>query len=144
MGAVRKFIGKWGQEFRWAGSRTRRYGEGASQGASETWLIGKVENAQNFALRYYELEAGGHSRRESHAHDHGIVFLRGEGRVVLGRQVVNVSGGDVVYIAPDEEHQIINSGEEVLGWLCIIPAWRVKGDKSVWAEEGLDGLQTVT
>jgi quercetin dioxygenase-like cupin family protein len=144
MSVIHKFVGQWGEVFKWEGARFRRYGNGASEGASETWLIGKAEQAQNFALRYYELEGGGHSRKETHAHDHGILFLRGAGHVLIENDVHGVAEGDVVYIAPNEPHQIINTSDEVLGWLCIIPARRVKNDKTVWAEEGLDDLVVVS
>ncbi len=142
MSVVHKFTGKFGELYKWDGARFRRYGEGASKGATETWLIGKAEQAGNFAIRYYELEPGGYSREEQHEHDHGIVFMRGSGEVHLGDEIVPVSEGDVVYISPNDRHQIINTGEGILGWLCVIPAHRPKGGKTVWAEEGLDGLTT--
>ncbi len=142
MGTVHRFTGTWGEDFHWDGARFRAYGEGASKGATETWLIGKAEKAENFAMRYYELEPGGHSRAEQHSHDHGILFIRGTGQVLLGEEHHAVGCGDVVYIEPDEMHQILNTGAETLSWLCIIPAHRHKGEKQIWAEEGLDGLLT--
>ncbi len=141
MSIIHRFKGLWGERFRWDGARTRTYSQGAT-GATETWLIGKAEQAGNFAMRYYELEPGGHSREERHPYDHGILFLRGNGQVTLGDEVHAVTRGDVVYIDPDETHQIINNGDEMLGWLCIIPARRQKLGKEVWAEEGLDDLLT--
>jgi len=138
---LHRFTGEWGRSFSWDGARTRVYSEGAT-GASETWLIGKAEGAQNFALRYYELTPGGHSREEAHDYDHGVVFIRGEGLVLCGEETYQVSMGDVVYIDPNERHQIVNRGETTLGWFCTIPARRPKKGKIVWAEEGLAGLET--
>ncbi|UCG25176.1 MAG: cupin domain-containing protein [Chloroflexota bacterium] len=141
MSSFKRFKGRWGEVFAWEGGRTREYSQGAS-GALETWLIGKAEQAENFALRYYELEPGGYSRQEQHSHDHGVLFMRGRGEVTLGQDTHPVNQGDVIYIEPDELHQIRNSGQETLGWLCIIPARRRKGGQVVWSEEGLENLRT--
>ena len=137
MSAVNKFSGEWGELFSWSGARSRRYVGERAAAVTETWLIGKAEKARNFAVRYYEVDARGHTNLEEHAHDHGILFLRGQGRVLLGDEWHDVTQGDVVYIAPDERHQIVNSGEGALGFICVIPAVRMKHEKKVWAEEGL-------
>lgn len=137
MTTIHRFTGTWLDDMRWEGARTRAY-SGEASGATETWLIGKAEGAENFALRYYTLQPGGHSREEEHPYDHGVIFLHGRGEVLLGDEVAAVGQGDVVYISPDERHQIRNTGDEVLGWLCTIPARRFKQDKTVWAEEGLE------
>lgn len=139
MSTIHRFKGIWGENFVWDGARTRVY-RGETSGATETWLIGKAEDAENFALRYYELQPGGHSAEESHPYDHGILFIRGAGEILLGKAVQPVAQGDVVYIAPDERHQIRNTDSDVLGWLCIIPARRQKHGQVVWSEEGLDDL----
>ena len=142
MATIHRFIGSWGSSFKWDGGRVRGYGEGKASGVTETWLIGKAERSDNFALRYYELEPGGFSRAETHPYDHGVLFMRGAGEVVIDSQTYVVGEGDVVYIAPDEMHQIKNAGQEPLGWICVIPAHRMKHGHDVWAEEGLEGLET--
>jgi quercetin dioxygenase-like cupin family protein len=134
MGVVHKREGAPGT-FNWPTARFRRYGEGASEGASVSWLIGKDEEARNFALRYFEIEPGGWSRLERHEHDHGVIVLRGTATVQVGEEKHRVSYGDVVYIPPDEAHQFVNDGDEPFGFLCVIPAMRRKGDKMVYAEE---------
>ncbi len=140
MSSIHRFKGEWGEDFIWDGARTRVYSNEAS-GATETWLIGKADKAENFAMRYYELQPGGHSREEYHPYDHGVLFIRGSGEVLIGEEVHHIEQGDVVYISPDEVHQIRNTGEDPLGWICIIPARRQKQGKTVWSEEGLDDLQ---
>ncbi len=138
MSAVNRFIGQWGEQMSWSGARVRRYGGDGPVGVTENWLIGKAEGARNFAIRYYELDVDGRSREEMHAHDHGIVVLRGQGAVLLENAWHDVSAGDVVYIEPDMRHQLVNKGQEPFGFLCVIPALRHKKEKDVWAEEGLD------
>jgi ribulose-bisphosphate carboxylase large chain len=140
MSLIHRFIGNWGEDFIWDGARTRIYSQGAS-GARETWLIGKAEKAKNFAIRYYELEPGGYSREEYHPYDHGVLFIRGSGQIRLDRSDHPVTQGDIVYIAPNEVHQIKNTGDEALGWICVIPALRQKKGNLVWAEEGIKDLE---
>ena len=138
---LHQFIGTWGQACRWSGARVRKYATKEAKGVMETWLIGKAEHAENFAMRYYEIAANGHSRQESHSHDHGILVLQGMGQVQVEKDLLEISRGDVLYIPPDTLHQIINVDQEPLGFICVIPAKRKKQGESVWAEEGLSGLE---
>jgi quercetin dioxygenase-like cupin family protein len=142
MSAIHRFRGGWPagwpDDMRWEGARARTYDASGASGVVETWLIGKGEDAQHFALRYYRLEPGGHSREEDHPYDHGVLILHGGGEVLLGAETHAVGPGDVVYITPGERHQLRSTGDDPLGFLCIIPARRQKAGGVVWAEEGLD------
>jgi quercetin dioxygenase-like cupin family protein len=137
-GTIHKFTGDWEREFSWEGARTRLYQKTETNQVSETWMIGKKEGAENFAFRYYQLSPGSRSNQEQHAYDHGILVLQGSGEVQLGDETHPVSRGDVIYIPPDELHQLVNSGDNPLGFICVIPARREKGGRTVWAEEGLE------
>jgi quercetin dioxygenase-like cupin family protein len=137
MSVIKKFTGDWDQAFSWDGARTRMYQNDGTNQVSETWMIGKKEGAQNFAFRYYQLSPGSHSRKEQHPYDHGILVLQGEGEVLLGDDSHPVSKGDIIYIAPDLLHQVNNTSQEPLGFLCVIPARREKGGVIIWAEEGI-------
>jgi quercetin dioxygenase-like cupin family protein len=137
MGSIHKFIGEWNGSLEWEGARSRVYQSKDVSSVTETWLIGKAESAENFAMRYYQVGPGGNSRKEQHPYDHGILILQGSGEVLLGSDIFSISQGDVIYIAPDLEHQLINSGPTPLGFLCIIPAKRKKQGNIVWAEENI-------
>jgi quercetin dioxygenase-like cupin family protein len=75
-------------------------------------------------LAYFEIGSGGFSTLEHHAHEHGVIVLRGRGQVHLGGTWHEVGIGDVVYIAPHEIHQLRNVSEEPFGFLCIVDAER--------------------
>lgn len=134
MSAINRFDGEWGERMAWSGARMRHYDSDVAAGVTENWLIGKAEGARNFAIRYYEVEVDGRTVQEEHAHDHGIVVLRGKGRVLLSDEWHDIGVGDVVYIEPNARHQLLNTGEGPLGFICVIPAVRKKKGKEVWAE----------
>lgn len=135
-GLVRKFTGDDFESPSWDGMRSRVYPTTTQYAeVTENWLIGKAEGAGNFALRYYNVGPGGFTRKEYHPYDHGIVILHGKGEVLIGDRKTNFSQGDVIYIPPDAEHQLINTGDGAMGFLCIIPAKRKKKGEIVWSDE---------
>ncbi len=136
-GIIHKFIGDWGKRLEWSGARSRFYDGENAKGVTETWLVGKAEKANNFAIRYYSVEIGGNTVEEHHEHDHGIIILQGEATVLLGDEKVDVAKGDVVYIPPNVQHQLVNRGQETMGFICVIPAHRNKAGKDVWADENI-------
>lgn len=142
MSAVHKFKGA-REAYRWEGARSRRYEDREDvKGVTENWLIGKGENAQNYAMRYYEVEVGGFSHAEQHDHDHGVLILRGKARLQINNDFFDLDTFDVAYISPNDFHQLVNAGDEPMGFICVIPAKRVKSGAEVWAEEGIKDLKT--
>ena len=137
-GTIHKFTGDWEHIFTWEGTRSRLYKNEPDNQVSEAYMIGKKEGAENFAFRYYQIEAGGHSNKEQHPYDHGIMILQGAGEVLLGEETHAILRGDIIHIPPDALHKITNTGKGPLGFLCVIPARREKKGKIVWAEEGID------
>ena len=96
------------------------------RGVTRTSLVGGSDGVSvPFHLRYFEVESGGFSSLEKHAHQHVVVVVRGSGSVLLGERELPVFFGDVVYVAPWEVHQFRNpQGSEPLGFLCMVPAER--------------------
>lgn len=114
----------------WPEVPVRVYEGNQAKGATKRVLIGQRDGAENFAIRYFEVPAGESSAHESHPHDHGVVVTRGRARVLLGGELHEVDPGDVVYIAPDEEHRFDSLGPEPLGFICVVPGWGEKGGRS--------------
>ena len=63
--------------------------EGGSTKLSVRWLITKETGAKNFAMRLFEMEAGGRSPLHSHNWEHEVFILEGEGIVVGGQEEKN-------------------------------------------------------
>ncbi len=90
-------------------------------GCTVRWLVGQQEGAPNFAMRQFEVAAGGHTPRHTHPYEHEVFVLEGEGIVVEGDTQHPLKPGDVVYVRPDEVHQFRNTGAAPLKFLCLVP-----------------------
>jgi ribulose-bisphosphate carboxylase large chain len=117
---------RWQPDFRWEGVPVEAYKSAADHwcGIQRTVLAGKHGEQTAFHVRYFEIEPGGFSSREHHAHEHVVIVMRGSGKVQLGDDMHELSFGDVVYVAPHEVHQFRNVSEEPFGFLCMVDARR--------------------
>jgi quercetin dioxygenase-like cupin family protein len=78
----------------------------------------------NGELRYFEIEPGGFSTLERHAHMHGVMILRGSGHCLLGGAVHALSPRDLITIEPWTWHQFRAGRDEPLGFLCLVNSER--------------------
>lgn len=85
------------------------------------WLLGKDSPAPNFYLRLFEVQPGGHSPYHTHAIEHEIFVLEGQGLIHAKGTQHAVSAGHFALVEPNEEHQFENTGKTVFKFLCIIP-----------------------
>ena len=94
--------------------------EGAS-GVSMRLLVGRDDGAPNFAMRWFELEPGGHTPRHKHNYEHEVIIVDGRGEMSGEGQVRTLASGDAVYIPANEAHQFRNTGTQVLKFVCMVP-----------------------
>ncbi|WP_052889693.1 cupin domain-containing protein [Thermogemmatispora carboxidivorans] len=126
MGVIHRLQSQKQGELRWEGVPVRAYGPENSRAkdATRQILIGNDEGAQNFHLRYFAVQPGGHTSLDQHAHDHGVYVLHGRARLRLGDEEHEVRAGDAIYIPGNEIHQFFALGDEAFGFLCVVPAKR--------------------
>jgi len=94
---------------------------GASQ-VQMRMLIGPQEDARVFHMRQFEVQPGGHTPHHAHDYEHEVLVLQGRG-IVKGEQGDRpCQEGDVVWIPPNEKHQFLNTGDEPMQFICLIPA----------------------
>ena len=119
----------------WAGIAPQPYkrADGSWSGVTRQLLAGGPESTSSFELRYFELAPGGRSSHERHQHEHAVVVMRGEGEVQLGDAVHPLHAGDFVRVAPGDPHQFRNTGNEPLGFLCVVDSER---DRPTALDEG--------
>jgi quercetin dioxygenase-like cupin family protein len=104
----------------WEGVEPQAYDDPALAGVRKHELIGEVEGARDYRVRYFEVPPGGRTARERHAHDHGVMIVAGRARVTLGDRTYEVGEGDVVYVSGDELHCFETLGAQALGFVCVV------------------------
>jgi len=84
-------------------------------------LITADTQAPNFAMRLFELQPGGNTPYHTHAWEHEVFILQGQGKVRSAQGERALQPNDVVFVAEGEEHCFVNLGEDVLRFICCIP-----------------------
>ena len=77
-------------------------------GVQVRWLITKEDEAQNFAMRCFEIEPGGKSANHTHDWEHEVFVLNGHCSVVCGDQEERVGPGYAVFIPSNVPHNFKN------------------------------------
>jgi len=96
-------------------------GEEGASGITVRWVITEKDGAENFSMRVFGVEPGGYSPYHKHPWEHEVFVLEGEGTLIQGEKNVPFSKGDVIFIPPNEEHQLRNPSREPLEFICLIP-----------------------
>jgi len=85
------------------------------------WLISDKDGAENFAMRLFEVKPGGHSPLHQHDWEHEVFIVEGNGTVRNKIDEIPFKTGDVFFVKPMEWHQLANTGDTILKFLCLIP-----------------------
>ncbi len=94
--------------------------EGAA-GIKIRWLLKREDGAPHFAMREFEVAAGGHTPYHAHDWEHEVYVLAGEGVVGGEGGETPLKPGAVVLVPPGEMHNFKNVGAETLRFLCLVP-----------------------
>lgn len=93
-----------------------------AKGVTGRVAIGKADGATNFCMRVFELSPGGHTPLHAHDWEHEIFVHSGRGSVFREGEWMEILEGTVMFIPANEEHQIRNSGDVALSFVCLIPS----------------------
>ena len=88
---------------------------------SVRWVIGKPEDAPNFAMRVIEFEEGAVFETHQHPYEHEIFVLEGEGMAEGPDGKIDMRPGIALFIPPSEPHGYRNTGKGPLRFICVIP-----------------------
>jgi quercetin dioxygenase-like cupin family protein len=75
-------------------------------------------------VRYFEVDAGGHTTLEKHEHTHLVIPIKGSGACLVGDEVLPLAMHDLVYIPAWAWHQFRAAENEVFGFLCLVKVER--------------------
>jgi mannose-6-phosphate isomerase-like protein (cupin superfamily) len=78
------------------------------------------------SITWVDVEPGSEQKPHSHGPQQVYVITRGQGRMIVGEETRDVREGQMVFIPPEVEHGIVNTGEEVLTYVsAATPAFPV-------------------
>jgi len=86
------------------------------------WLISKEDGAENFAMRMFELQPGGHTPLHTHPHEHEVFIVDGTGTFHCEGNDHDFGPEHVIFVPGNAEHNFKNTGDSTLRFLCLIPA----------------------
>ena len=86
------------------------------------WLISKEDGANNFAMRMFELQPGGHTPLHSHPHEHEVFIVAGSGTLHCDGKDYEFAPEHVIFVPGQAMHNFKNTGDSLLRFLCLIPA----------------------
>jgi len=84
-----------------------------------------------YSLAYAELEPGQESLPHIlHQSSETYIVQKGQGLAKIEGKEVALSEGEVLYIPAGAEQSIRNTGDEVLGfWCVVVPPWSEEGEE---------------
>ena len=92
-----------------------------SPGVTIRWVLGRNVGTPNFSTRVIEVEPGASTERHGHPWEHEVFILEGQATVRNAAGDILVGPGTCVYVAPNEWHQFLNAGKDLLRFICVIP-----------------------
>ena len=123
MSVIHHFSGDTSEgEYAWEGVQPVSINIDEVQGVFKRVLVGPDENTPNFIIRYFQVPVDSKTFNHQHPHEHGMLILHGSAIIQLGESFHELKALDSVFVSGDDLHQVINTGEESLGFLCIIPS----------------------
>lgn len=114
--------------FGWSSVKTDKYKEDGRGWSSiiRKVLIGNCGESAKFQLRYFEITTDGYSSLERHKHEHVVICIRGQGKIVIDNKIHKIGYLDTVYISPNTAHQLLNPYDKPFGFFCIVNSKRDK------------------
>jgi len=91
------------------------------QGVFKREVITADDGAPHFCMRVFEVKPGSSTPSHAHSWEHEVFVLSGNGVVVGEQGTIPIGKESVVFVAPNELHCFINSGDDPLRFICVIP-----------------------
>jgi quercetin dioxygenase-like cupin family protein len=90
-------------------------------GVSKQMLLGPEDGAPTFAMRRFTVEPGGYTFYHTHDFEHEVYVLAGKGIARSDSGETEIIADTAVLVKPNDVHQFVNTGQDDLVFLCIIP-----------------------
>jgi quercetin dioxygenase-like cupin family protein len=84
-------------------------------------VAGPDEGAPSFVMRVFEIQPGSAIPSHEHPWEHELFVLAGKGIFRSNDKNIPLQDGAAVMVLPDEPHSFINTGEDILRIICVVP-----------------------
>ena len=84
-------------------------------------MVGRDDNAPNFAMRHFVVAPGGHTPHHAHPYEHEVFIVEGELEAECDGETRTVTGGDVLLVPSEAVHQFRNASAAPARFLCLVP-----------------------
>ena len=91
------------------------------EGTTVRWLIKDEDGAENFAMRLFTMQPGGHTPYHRHDWEHEVFIVEGRGALVHEGNEEEFETGHVIFVPAGDMHQFKNTGEKPVKFLCLVP-----------------------
>ncbi len=93
-----------------------------AKGVAGRVVAGKADGANNFCMRIFEIAPDGYTPKHAHPWEHEMFIHSGTGEIYGNGQWNPLAPGNVIFMPPNEEHQVRNTGKELLILACLVPS----------------------
>ena len=90
-------------------------------GVAKREVITADDGAPNFCMRVFDVRSGNSTPSHLHGWEHEIFILSGQGVVVGEQGATPIAEESVIFIPPNETHCIVNTSNEPLRFICLVP-----------------------
>ena len=94
---------------------------GDIKGVTLRELITGEDGAQNFALRLFEIEPFGNTPFHTHAWEHEVYIISGNGKIRRESDFVDIAPGTAILVPANEKHSFV-AEDQGLSFICVIPS----------------------
>lgn len=91
------------------------------EGVTMRMVIGPAEGAPHFNMRIFDVQPGAATPHHSHWWEHEVYILSGKGVVRDHNGDHPIESGMAVLVPGTEKHQFVNTGTDVLRFMCLVP-----------------------
>lgn len=70
-------------------------------------------------IKLFEMNPNGHSPLHTHPEQHRLFITEGTGAIYDGEKTIPIQAGNIVYIMPNEPHQLKTVGKKPLKFIAI-------------------------
>jgi len=96
-------------------------------------ISSKNSSTQNISIQISEVPLGSEQPIHSHEPEQCYYIIKGKGLMIIEDESKEVSGGDAIYIPPNNKHGIRNIGNTILEYLTAnSPVFSKEYEDSLW------------